>query len=72
MSNQKSYHSLRDEVFDYVRKKYIAEIEYPWMRYPGYAVFRHTDNQKWYGIVMDFPPQKTRSVRRRLCRCSQF
>lgn len=55
MSNQKSYHSLRDEVFDYVRKKYIAEIEYPWMRYPGYAVFRHTDNQKWYGIVMDIP-----------------
>ncbi|MBR1456827.1 MAG: MmcQ/YjbR family DNA-binding protein [Oscillospiraceae bacterium] len=47
--------SLRDEVFRYVKKKYGSEVEYPWPRYPGYAVFRHQDNRKWYGLVMDLP-----------------
>jgi len=47
--------SLREDVFRYVRKKYKSEIEYLWARYPGYAVFRHADNRKWYGIVMDIP-----------------
>ena len=46
---------LRDDVFRYVRKKYKSEIEYPWARYPRYAVFRHDDNRRWYGLVMDIP-----------------
>lgn len=45
--------SLREEVFRYVREKYGSEIEHLWARWPDYAVFRHADNQKWYGIVMD-------------------
>ncbi len=47
--------SQREAVFRYVRKKYKSEIEYLWLRFPGYAVFRHADNRKWYGIVMDIP-----------------
>ena len=43
--------SLRQAVFNYVKKKYKSEIEYLW--YPNYAAFRHVDNKKWYGIVMD-------------------
>lgn len=45
--------SLRQDVFDYVQKKYKSKIEYLWKRYPNYAVFRHDDNNKWYGFVMD-------------------
>ena len=50
--------TLRDQVFDYVKTKYQSEIEHLWMRYPSYAVFRHADNQKWYGVVMDIPQSK--------------
>ncbi len=47
--------SLREDVFRYVRRKYHSEIEVLWASYPNYAVFRHKDNQKWYGLVMDLP-----------------
>ncbi|SDB50028.1 MmcQ/YjbR family DNA-binding protein [Butyrivibrio sp. INlla16] len=50
--------SLRQDVFDYVKKKYKSKIEYLWKRYPDYAVFRHDDNQKWYGIVMNVSRDK--------------
>ena len=45
--------SLREEVFAYVKKKYKAEPEYLWRSYPDYAVFRHAENRKWFGIVMN-------------------
>ena len=47
--------SLREEIFRYVKKKYNCEVEYLWERFPTYAVFRHKDNRKWYGLVMDIP-----------------
>ena len=50
--------SLREDVFRYVRKKYNSEIEYLWLSVPNYAVFRHQDNRKWYGLVMDIPRSK--------------
>lgn len=50
--------TLRDQVFDYVKSKYQSEVEYLWMRYPSFGVFRHADNQKWYGVVMDIPRSK--------------
>ena len=49
---------LVQKVFDYVKTKNKSEIEYLWMRYPSYGAFRHKDNQKWYGIVMDIPRSK--------------
>ena len=48
----------QQEIIDYVRKKYGSEIEYLWMRHPSYGIFRHTDNQKWYGLMMDVPGSK--------------
>ena len=45
--------TYRDELFAYVKKKYRAEPEYLWRRYLDYAIFRHADNQKWFGLVMD-------------------
>ena len=50
--------SLREDVFRYVRKKYKSEIEYLWLSAPNCAVFRHQDNQKWYGLVMNIPRSK--------------
>ena len=50
--------SLREDVFRYVRKKYKSEIEHLWLSAPNCAVFRHQDNQKWYGLVMDIPRSK--------------
>ena len=47
--------SLRDDVFAYVKKKYKAEPEYLWRSYPDYTVFRHAENRKWFGIVMNVP-----------------
>ena len=41
----------RQTVFDYIRRKYKAAPEYPWRRYPGYAVFRHADNNKWFALL---------------------
>ena len=50
--------SYRQDVMDYIGKKYHHGIEYLWMRYPSFGVFRHADNQKWYGVVMDIPRSK--------------
>ena len=50
--------SLREDVIRYVKKKYKAEIEHLWARYPSYGIFRHGDNQKWFGLVMDVPRAK--------------
>ena len=50
--------TLRDQVSDYIKTKYQGRIEYLWMRYPSYGVFRHADNQRWYGVVMDIPQSR--------------
>lgn len=43
---------MRDEIIKYIVKKYNARPEYLWKRYPNFCVFRHNDNQKWFGIIM--------------------
>ena len=49
---------MRDKLFEYVKKKYKTKPEYLWRRYPDYAIFRHNDNNKWFGLVMDVPREK--------------
>lgn len=49
---------MRDELFDYIKKKYKTEPEYSWRRFPDYAIFRHADNQKWFGLIMAVPGKK--------------
>ena len=44
---------LKDAVFTYIKKKYKVLPEYPWKRYPDNAVFRHSDNNKWFALVME-------------------
>lgn len=50
--------SFKEQLFAYIKKKYDALPEYPWIRYPGYAVFRHSDNQKWFALIMNVPINK--------------
>ncbi len=50
--------SLRADIYQYVKDKYQTEPEYLWLRFPHYAVLRHADNKKWYGIIMDISREK--------------
>ena len=40
----------RQAVFDYIWKKYKVLPEYPW--HDDNTVFRHSDNKKWFVLVM--------------------
>jgi len=48
----------RKALLEYVADQYGTEPEYLWASYPSYAVLRHNDNTKWYGIIMDVPREK--------------
>jgi len=41
----------REEVISYIRDKYKVNPEYLWAKYPEYAVFRRSDNDKWFSIM---------------------
>ena len=45
--------SIRQKVIDYAAEEYGTDIEYLWRSTPDAGVFRHGDNRKWYGIIMD-------------------
>lgn len=42
----------REEIFTYTKGKFGTEPDYPWVKYPDYAVLRHKDSSKWYGLIM--------------------
>lgn len=41
------------ELIEYVRAVYAAGPEYLWPEDPQTFVFRHAENRKWFGVVMD-------------------
>ena len=49
---------MKQKIFDYIKKKYKVSPEYPWQKYDGNAVFRHSDNKKWFALVMSVPQNK--------------
>lgn len=46
----------RQELFTWVHRQYGTEPEYPW--HDRNAVLRHTDNRKWYGVVLEVSGDK--------------
>ncbi len=48
----------RQAIFDYAKRQHDTAAEYLWARYPSYAVLRHRENRKWYGVVMNVPREK--------------
>lgn len=49
---------MRDTVFAHIKKKYKVSPEYPWRKYDDNAVFRHSDNKKWFALVMSVAREK--------------
>lgn len=39
-------------VIDHVKKRYGSEPEFLWEKFPKNAVFRRSDNRKWYGAIL--------------------
>lgn len=50
--------ATRKIAIEYAQTKYSTSPEYLWNRYPLYAVFRRSDNKKWYAVIMDVPQCK--------------
>jgi len=48
----------RQQFIEYVQKKYATKPDHPWEKFPDYAVFRHSDNDKWFALLMDIPAEK--------------
>ena len=49
---------MKDSVFAYIKKNYKTSPEYLWKRFPEYAVFRHSDNSKWFALQASVPGEK--------------
>lgn len=45
----------RESLLAYVKEKYDITPEFPWLRFPRYAVLRHAGSGKWFGVIMDLP-----------------
>ncbi len=50
--------ALTTEIFKYIKDRYNGEAERPWVRAPGYIVFRHQDNNRIYGVATTVPLTK--------------
>lgn len=46
------------ELTAYVQATYGALPEYLWPDFPQTFIFRHADNRKWFGVVMDVERSK--------------
>ena len=42
----------------YIKEKYNNNPEFLWNKFPGYAVYRNENNNKWYGIIMNLDLSK--------------
>ncbi|QEY23112.1 MmcQ/YjbR family DNA-binding protein [Neisseria animalis] len=45
----------REEFIRHVAEHYAVEPDYPWAKYPEYAVFRHRGSRKWFAVLMNVP-----------------
>lgn len=50
--------SLRKDILEFVFKKYKTTGDRPWAKYPEFIVLRHSDNKKWFGLIMTVPYEK--------------
>ena len=42
-----------NRIADCILRRYGTEPEFLWAQYPGCGVFRKTENEKWFGIIMN-------------------
>ncbi len=46
------------QIIKYIKEKYDNDPEFLWKKYEGTAVFRHKENSKWYGLLMNLSKSK--------------
>jgi len=42
----------------YISETYNADAEHPWAPDAAHTVFRHSDNRKWFAVIMEIPKSK--------------
>ena len=42
----------KESILTYVKNTFDTDPDYPWAKCPEYAVLRHKDSGKWYGLIM--------------------
>lgn len=47
-----------ERIADLIYEKYGDRPDFPWREFPDYEVFRHRTNRKWYGLIMNIPPDR--------------
>ena len=45
----------RNELEAYITEIYSVEGERLFAKYPNFLVFRHSENRKWFAVIMDIP-----------------
>ena len=48
----------RESIEKYVNELYGCTADYPFQSHPGYAVYRHKENLKWFAVVMNISKRK--------------
>lgn len=45
----------RLELKQYIAETYGIEPDCPWIKNPDFEVYRHSNNKKWFALIMDIP-----------------
>ena len=48
----------REQLEKFLCETYAADMDCPWIKYPNYEVFRHSNNKKWFALIMDVSKNK--------------
>jgi predicted DNA-binding protein (MmcQ/YjbR family) len=48
----------RTELKQYILSNYNVKSDCPWISSPNHEVFRHSNNRKWFALIMDVPKNK--------------
>ena len=49
---------MRQKIENYINENYDMLQEHPWTDYPEDTTFKHTNNKKWFGLIMVIPYEK--------------
>ena len=44
--------TIREDIYKLIFDEYSVEPEFPWSDAPNACIFRHSDNRKWFAIIM--------------------
>lgn len=48
----------KEQLIQFIKEHYNSTEDQPWTKYPSYKVFRHTNNKKWFALIMDLTKSK--------------